>query len=124
MKRLLGWLGFFGIGGIALASSGVWPDLPSSGFILGRVATIGDVKAGNAAFAAVGKNGEKLSTPVAIEIPQYALHIEGNKQSPVIVIQAEDTPAGKTIGYKPIVGRGLGVCQLADVRLLGTKKPK
>src|SRR5438477_12849922 len=109
MTRLSGWLGLLGVGGIALASSGVWPDLPSSGFVLGRVATISDVKAGNAAFAAVGKHGERLSTPVAIDIPQYALHIEGNKRSPVIVIQAEDTPAGKTIGFKPIVGPGLGV---------------
>jgi hypothetical protein len=123
MKRLLGCLGLLGSGGIALAFSGAWPDLPSSGFIVGRTATIGDVKAGNAAFAAIGKNGEHLSKPVSMDIPQYALHIEGNKQAPVIVIQAEDTPAGKTIGYKLITGPGLGVCPLAEMRLLGTKKP-
>jgi hypothetical protein len=124
MKRLLGWLGLLGTGGMALASSGVWPALPSSGFIVGRTATMGDVNAGNAAFAAIGKNGERLSTPVAMDIPQYALHIEGSRQTPVIVIQAENTPAGTTIGYKLITGSGLGVCLLAEVRLLGTNRPR
>lgn len=109
---------------MALASTIVWPDLPSAGFIVGRTATVGDVKAGNAASAAIGRNGESLSAPVEIDIPQYAIHIEGGKQSPVIVIQAEDTPAGKTIGYKPITGPRLGVCPLAEVRLLGTKRPR
>lgn len=108
-----------------MASDIAWPDLPKDGYITGRVATAEDVKAGNAAFAAVGKNGERLSTPIPLKIPQYAWHVEADRgvQTPIIVIQAEDTPAGKTIGYRIVGGPGLGVCLLAEVRLLGEKKP-
>ena len=125
MKRMLGWLALVGIAN-AIASGIVWPDLPKDGYIAGRVATTEDVKAGNAAFAAVGKNGERLSTPIPLKIPQYAWHVEADKgvKTPIIVIQAEDTPAGKTIGYRIVGGPGLGVCLLAEVRLLGEKKPR
>lgn len=125
MKRMLG-LPAFVVLGTAIASGVVWPDLPKNGYIVGRVATAEDVKAGNAAFAAVGKNGESLSKPIPLEIPQYAWHIEADKgtETPIIVIQAEDTPAGKVIGYRVVGGSGLGVCLLADVRLLGRKKPE
>lgn len=125
MKRMLGWLGLVVIG-TAIASGVVWPDLPKNGFIAGRVATADDVKAGNAAFAAVGKNGEPLSKPILLEIPQYAWHMETHEgvKKPIIVIQAEDTPAGKVIGYRVVGGTRLGVCLLAEVRLLGRKKPQ
>ena len=126
MKRMFGWLALVGIGS-AIASGIVWPDLPKGGgYIAGRVATVDDVTAGNAAFAAVGKNGEPLSKPIMLHIPQYALHVEADKgvETPIIVIQAEDTPAGKTIGYSIVGGSGLGVCLLAEVRLLGVVKPR
>jgi hypothetical protein len=124
MRRILGLLGFVGLSS-AIASGVIWPDLPKDGYIVGRTATQVDVKAGNAAFAAVGKNGEQLSTPVSLEIPQYAVRVEaGNgKEIPIIVIQAEETPAGKTIGYRMLGSSALGVCMLAEVRLLGRKKP-
>lgn len=124
MKRMLGLLGLVVIG-TAIASGVVWPDLPKTGYIVGRVATAEDVKAGNAAFAAVGKNGESLSKAIPLEIPQYAWHIESPKglETPIIVIQAEDTPVGKVIGYRVVGGSRLGVCLLAEVRLLGRKKP-
>jgi hypothetical protein len=125
VKRMLGWLALVGIGS-AIASGIVWPDLPKGGYIAGRVATVDDVKAGNAAFAAVGKNGERMSKPIMLQIPQYGLHVEADKgvETPIIVIQAEDTPAGKTIGYRIVGGSGLGVCLLAEVRLLGGEKPR
>ena len=69
-----------------------WPPLPKQGFISGRVATPGDVGAGNAVFSgavvggAVGK-----SSPLRIQIPQYAYYKEGGTKIkvPVIVLQAE-----------------------------------
>jgi hypothetical protein len=67
-----------------------------------------------------------MSKPIMLQIPQYALHVEPDKgvETPIIVIQAEDTPAGKTIGYRIVGGSGLGVCLLAEVRLLGGEKPR
>ena len=117
-------LGFVGISS-ALASGVIWPDLPKDGHIVGRTATLDDVKAGNAAFAAIGKNGERLSTPVSLEIPQYGVRVEAGNgmEILIIVIQAEETPAGKTIGYRMLGNAALGVCMLAEVHLLGRKKP-
>ena len=110
----------------SIPSHTVWPDLPGRGFVAGRVATIGDVKSGNAAFAAVGKSGQALSTPTALDIPQYALHIDATNgvATPVIVIQAEKTPGGVTIGYRRVNGSGLGVCPIGEVRLMGKSKPQ
>src|SRR5215468_11391687 len=67
-----------------------WPLLPKRGFISGRIATAADLAAGNAVFSgavvggAVGK-----STPLRIQIPQYAYYTEGGTKIPVVVLQAE-----------------------------------
>ena len=67
-----------------------WPPLPKQGFISGRVATPSDVAAGNAVFsAAVGGGAVGKSTPIRIQIPQYAYYKEGGTKIPVIVLQAE-----------------------------------
>src|SRR5262245_49491850 len=67
-----------------------WPPLPKQGFISGRVATPADVAAGNAVFStAVGGGAVGKSTPIRIEIPQYAYYREGGTKIPVIVLQAE-----------------------------------
>src|SRR5258708_37652040 len=67
-----------------------WPALPKQGFISGRVATPADVAAGNAVFsAAVGGGGVGKSTPLRIQIPQYAYYKEGGTKIPGIVLQAE-----------------------------------
>jgi hypothetical protein len=67
-----------------------WPPLPKQGFMSGRVATPADVAAGNAVFStAVGGGAVGKSTPIRIEIPQYAYYREGGTKSPVIVLQAE-----------------------------------
>ena len=67
-----------------------WPPLPKQGFMSGRVATPADVAAGNAVFStAVGGGAVGKSTPIRIEIPQYAYYREGGTKIPVIVLQAE-----------------------------------
>jgi hypothetical protein len=67
-----------------------WPPLPKQGFISGRVATPADVAAGNAVFsAAVGGGAVGKSTPIRIQIPQYAYYKEGATKIPVIVLQVE-----------------------------------
>src|SRR5215510_10539464 len=67
-----------------------WPPLPKQGFISGRIATPADVAAGNAVFsAAVSGGAVGKSTPLRIQIPQYAYYKEGGTKIPVIVLQAE-----------------------------------
>src|SRR5258707_14392674 len=74
----------------AEAATQDWPPLPKQGFISGRVATPADVAAGNAVFsAAVGGGAVGKSTPLRIQIPQYAYYKEGGTTIPVIVLQAE-----------------------------------
>src|SRR5262249_60338051 len=67
-----------------------WPPLPKQGFISGRIATPADVAAGNAVFsAAVSGGAVGKSTPLRIQIPQYAYYKEGGTKNPAIVLQAE-----------------------------------
>jgi hypothetical protein len=122
MKRLFTWLGLSAVT-TAFAAGTRWPDLPQAGFVVGRVATPADVKAGRAAFFLLDKNGRTISKPASVVIPQYGLHVTGGAEVPVIIIQAEDAPMGTTIGYKYVGQEKLGVCLLAEVKLLGKKKP-
>src|SRR5258707_7537117 len=67
-----------------------WPALPKQGFISGRVATPADVAAGNAVFsAAVRGGGVGQSTPLRIQIPQYADHNDGRAKISVILLPSE-----------------------------------
>ena len=103
----------------------VWPDLPKDGFVKGRPATQEDAKLGNAAFA-IEVGGKVAGKPLDIEIPQYAIHVEDKtgKETPVIIIQAEEGNGIKAIGYKVVGTSEIGVCLLRELRLLGTTKPR
>jgi len=89
-----------------------WPLLPKQGFISGRIATPADLAAGNAVFSgavvggAVGK-----STPLRIQIPQYAYYTEGGTKIPVVVLQAERVDLQKESG------------EVVQMRLVGALKP-
>jgi len=63
---------------------------------------------------------------MSIEIPQYAIHVEEGtgKQTPVIIIQAEEHNGIQTIGYRIVGSSEVGICLLRELRLLGTKKPE
>ena len=118
MKRffLAGLLGF----GSVAASNAVWPDLPHSGFIAGRLATKDDFKRGNAVFWIEGAGNKVLH----LQIPQYVLwRDEKGKERPMILVQAERVGNGtEVVGLRDFNGNET-VATLAEVKLLGTKKP-
>ncbi|OLY72448.1 hypothetical protein AU074_11180 [Pseudomonas sp. ATCC PTA-122608] len=109
---------------LALAESITWPDLPVTCFVSGRSATSQDVDTGCAAFL-INVKGKPAGTPIKLDIPQYAMHVdEGTgKETPVILIQAEENGDVKAVGYKELGTGQLGAALLREVRLLGTKKP-
>jgi len=101
-------------------AGGLWPDLPTSGFMAGRAANVDDVKNGNAAFSMDGKSLGAL--PLAI--PQYVFWTDENGQKhPMILVQAEQAPDGtKIVGLRNFAGQET-VATLPELELLGTKKP-
>ncbi|WP_338480131.1 hypothetical protein VRB67_07175 [Pseudomonas trivialis] len=109
---------------LALGGAIVWPDLPQSCFVSGRSATSEDVDSGCAAFL-INVKGKAAGTPIALKIPQYAMHVDeaSGKETPVIIIQAEENGDVKAVGYRELGTDQLGAALLREVRLLGTRKP-
>ncbi|KAA0943994.1 MULTISPECIES: hypothetical protein [unclassified Pseudomonas] len=109
---------------LAFAEAIAWPELPDTCFVSGRSATNADVDSGCAAFL-INVKGKAAGTPIKLDIPQYAMHIkEGTgKETPVIIIQAEENGDIKAVGYKELGTEQLGAALLKEMRLLGTKKP-
>lgn len=108
----------------AAADTIAWPDLPKSCFVSGRSATSADVDTGCAAFL-INVQGQAAGTPIKLDIPQYAVHVDEatGKETPVIIIQAEENGEIKAVGYKELGSDQLGAALLREVRLLGTQKP-
>jgi hypothetical protein len=102
-----------------------WPPLPQTCFVKGRPATEDDAKKGCAAFV-IKAQGKRAGIPLNIDIPQYAIHIEdgSGKETPVVVIQAEENSGIQAVGYKVVGSSAVGASLLRELRLLGTKKPK
>ncbi|WP_242168949.1 MULTISPECIES: hypothetical protein [unclassified Pseudomonas] len=109
---------------LAAADTIAWPDLPKSCFVSGRSATSEDVDTGCAAFL-INVQGKAAGTPIKLDIPQYAVHVDEatGKETPVIIIQAEENGEIKAVGYKELGTDQLGAALLREVRLLGTEKP-
>ena len=97
----------------------IWPELPASGFIEGRVATKADVESGQAIFS---MDGQSVGS-VKIEIPQYAMWKDDQgEEHPVIVVQAEKAPNGmQIVGFKTLGGQDMAAT-LPELRLLGSNK--
>ncbi|WP_238340597.1 hypothetical protein [Pseudomonas kairouanensis] len=108
----------------ANADAIAWPDLPQSCFVSGRSATSADVDTGCAAFL-INVKGQAAGTPIKLDIPQYALHVDETtgKETPVIIIQAEENGEIQAVGYRELGTDQLGAALLREVRLLGIKKP-
>ncbi|TXH87569.1 MAG: hypothetical protein E6Q78_14030 [Rhodoferax sp.] len=115
-------LSIFGITGAVAAESVAWSPLPKDGFISGRAASKADVEAGRAVFVAA-KGDVIIGKPIAMQIPQYAWHKEGNRKTPVVVIQAEEASGQKIIGARLSDGQYLAGT-LAEFELLGMNTPK
>lgn len=109
---------------LALADTIPWPDLPKTCFVSGRPATSADVDSGCAAFL-INVKGQAAGTPIKLDIPQYAMHVDETtgKETPVILIQAEENGEIKAVGYRELGTDQLGAALLREVRLLGTQKP-
>ncbi|WP_177421605.1 MULTISPECIES: hypothetical protein [Pseudomonas] len=109
---------------LAIADTITWPDLPQTCFVSGRSATSVDVDTGCAAFL-INVKGKAAGTPIKLDIPQYALHVDEatGKETPVIIIQAEENGEIKAVGYRELGTDQLGAALLREVRLLGTQKP-
>lgn len=109
---------------LALGQTIAWPDLPQTCFVSGRSATNEDVDSDCAAFL-INVKGKAAGTPIKMDIPQYAMHIEAGtlKETPVVIIQAEQNGKIKAVGYKEVGTEQLGAALLKELRLLGTKKP-
>ncbi|MEX5539903.1 hypothetical protein [Pseudomonas poae] len=109
---------------LALGDAIAWPDLPQSCFVSGRPATSEDVDSGCAAFL-INVKGKAAGTPIELKIPQYAMHVDeaSGKETPVIIIQAEENGEVKAVGYRELGTDQLGAALLREIRLLGTQKP-
>lgn len=101
-----------------------WPDLPKECFVSARPATVADIKKGCATFL-IGDTGTSAGTPLNIEIPQYAWHVDqkSGEKTPVILIQAEESSGIKAVGYKELDSPSQGAALLSEMILLGTNRP-
>ena len=100
----------------------VWPELPKTGYISHRVASIRDIDLGDAVFVTKTEGFEGQFVDIAI--PQYAYLLRDGSQEPVIVVQAEYGPGGvKVLGAKTLKGEAI-VALFDEFEFLGTDTPK
>ncbi len=102
-----------------------WPELPKTCFVSRRPSTVSDLSQNCAAFL-IGGPEKSGGTPLDIQIPQYAFHVDGasGKKTPVIVLQAEERSGIKAVGYKEVQTSTIGAGLLSEMQLLGTSKPR
>jgi len=99
-----------------------WPDLPETGFIVGRTANRDAVQAGNAIFV-LEQDGVPASRPSTVLIPQYAYHVERStgKGTPCIIVQAEEFRGVQMIGARDFINNKDLVDLSGNFVLLGTR---
>jgi hypothetical protein len=105
---------------MAIAQDKLWGPIDMKSWkatpcVSGRLATEQDVKGGRATFYIEGDR--TTLKPIALLLPACAILREEKKETPVIVIQAEETPKSKTVGVRFLEG-GNGVCMLEELELL------
>lgn len=106
----------------AQSATSAWPELPTSGFVSGRLATEADLKRGDAVFLSL-VDGKPSGSPAPISVPQFAHLIEDNgARRPVVVIQAERNEQGTLFGMKDAKGNEY-VATEGEVMLFGTTHP-
>jgi len=91
-----------------------WRDTPC---ISGRLGDEKDVKEGRAVFYISGDRAELK--PIKISLPACAIwnDSQSKKATPVILVQAEETPKMKAVGFRFLSG-GNGVCTIAELEIL------
>ena len=99
-------------------AASTWPALPKSGFVRGRVATLDDVKKGDAVFA-IPTGSVRLN----MTIPQYAYRVDGNEKQAGIIVQAEEVPHQRLVGFRPLGSGKAEMLGIEQVELLGKDPP-
>lgn len=103
----------------------VWPDLSNIKYVSQRSATEADINEGAAVFL-LQSEGINIGSPMNLDIPQYAIHTDGEtgEQSNVVIIQAEEANGQQVIGAL-IVGSNEFMAGLVnEFKLLGKAVPK
>jgi hypothetical protein len=74
----------------------------------------------------IGGPEKSVGTPLNIQIPQYAFHVDvaSGKNTPVIVLQAEEHAGIKAVGYREVQTSRIGAALLSEMQLLGMSKPR
>lgn len=101
-----------------------WPDLSTIKYVSQRPATEADINEGAAVFI-LQSEGINIGNPMSMDIPQYAIHTDGEtgEKSNVVVIQAEEANGQQVIGAV-IVGSNEFMAGLAnEFKLLGKAVP-
>lgn len=101
-----------------------WPDLSTIKYVSQRSATEADINEGAAVFL-LQSEGANIGSPMNLDIPQYAIHTDGEtgEKSNVVVIQAEEANGQQVIGAL-IVGSNEFMAGLAnEFNLLGKVVP-
>ena len=107
------------LGSSVSGADAAWPELPTSGFIAGRIATEADIKRADAVFL-TQRDGKPDGQPASIRVPQYAYLVgEDGKRRPVVVVQAQTNERGTFLGMRDAKGEEY-VATREEVVLLGS----
>ena len=101
-----------------------WPDLSTIKYVSQRSATEADINEGAAVFL-LQSEGINIGSPMNLDIPQYAIHTDGEtgEETNVVVIQAEEANGQQVIGAL-IIGSNEFMAGLAnEFKLLGKAVP-
>jgi hypothetical protein len=103
----------------------MWPELSEFPSFRNKRATQEDVNASRAVFILQGEKGP-VGTPIDIELPQYAYHIDKDKgtKTPGVLIQAEQAGDQQIAGFVVLPGRSHTAATLGEFELLGTRRPE
>lgn len=101
-----------------------WPDLSNIKCVSQRSATEADINEGAAVFL-LQSEGINIGSPMNLDIPQYAIHTDGEtgEQSNVVIIQAEEANNQQVIGALIVGSNEFVVGLINEFKLLGKVVP-
>lgn len=92
--------------------------------ITGRLATEDDVKSGYAVFyLQAPEKPNSNAKPHPLRLPACALHKDGDKQTPIVIIQAEYADGRVILGARPLDGGNMA-CLLTECELVEPTDPR
>lgn len=101
----------------------IWPELPESGFIKGKLAASDNYVDRNTSFFSTSDGNTNSPNEDLMYIPQYAIHKKSKLlKIPCIIIQAEGTGRAYLIGYKNLINGENGTGWYNEFRFLGNQR--